>query len=480
MRNFAAYKRTDSYRFLYIKYTTIIVFCLSLFAFKKQSKPLNILFITIDDLRPELGCFGSGRVVSPNIDKLASEGSVFMNAYCNSAVCGPSRASLLSGVRPIPGKRFKDWNCRIDEEGQGVITLPQHFKNAGYHTVSNGKFMHVQDDSPEAWSEPAWRSEGNRGAGFHTYNDYRDWVDPVSAKWVNDKKGPFYEYAEVNDTVYHDGVLTEKTINDLRRISNCKDPFFLAVGFWRPHLPFNAPKEYWDLYDSEKIPLATNRFTPENAPDLLNGSTEILGQYTANSGFPDADGFHRLAVHGYLASVSYIDAQVGKIMDELKALGLWDNTIVILLGDNGFHLGEHNFWGKHNTMDVSVKVPLIIRCPGYKPNRLKQNIEFVDIYPGVCELASMAIPAHCVGKSLAPVMKNPKLHHKQYIYPSYGNACAIKYKHFLYTEWDGGAEKMLFNHKTDPQENFNIVSHSKYKKVVETLHNKLDDLRLGW
>lgn len=451
-----------------------------LFGFKKQSQRPNILFITIDDLRPELGCFGSKRVISPNIDKLAESASIFKNAYCNSAVCGPSRAGLLSGLRPIPSKRYKDWNCRLDLEGQGVMSLPQYLKNNGYQTISNGKVMHVQDDSPEAWTEPAWRSEGNRGAGFHDYNIYHDWVDNASAALVKDKKGPFYEFADVNDKGYHDGQITEKTINDLKRFSKENKPFFIAAGFWRPHLPFNAPKKYWDLYERKSIALANNRFHPNNAPEMLKGSKEILGQYTANSGFPDSEEFHRLAIHGYLASVTYIDAQIGKLMSEIKTQGLWENTIIIILGDHGFHLGEHNFWGKHNTMDVSVKAPLIIRNPNFKSNKLNHNIEFIDLYPSICEMVSLPIPNHCEGKSLNAIMKNPKKLHKSFIFTSFENAYAVKYHDFLYTEWNEGKQNMLYNHKNDIQENNNVADKTRYKKLVKTLHLKLEELRKTW
>ncbi len=447
---------------------------------RNETKPLNILFITIDDLRPELGCYGSARVKTPFIDELAASSAVFQNAYCNSAVCGPSRASLLTGLRPVHGKRFKEWNCRADEEANGFVSLPKHFKNNGYHTLSNGKVMHVQDDSPEAWSEPAWRSGNNRGAGFHHYNEYNDWVDPASEKWVEDKKGPFYEHAPVEDHAYHDGEICEKTIADLQKMAQSSTPFFIAAGFWRPHLPFNAPKKYWDRYERESLVLADNRFHPKNAPNTLKGSKEILGQYTANKGFPEDEDFHRTAIHGYLASVSYVDAQVGKIIAELKRLGLWENTVIVVLGDHGFHLGEHNFWGKHNTMNVSVRAPLLIRNPLNKPANLSQNVEFVDIYPTLCELASLQIPTHCEGKSMLPILKNSKKQHKEYIFTSFEDALAVKNKDFLYTEWNGGTDKMLYNHKTDPDENVNVADAPNYKKKVAELHTQLEKIRAKW
>jgi iduronate 2-sulfatase len=468
---------------MYRKYLLLLslLFANTLLGFTQKSTPKpNILFITIDDLRPELGCYGSKRVLSPHIDALAKASSIFMNAYCNSAVCGPSRASLLTGVRPIPNKRFKDWNCRADQEAKEMVSLPEYLKNNGYYTLSNGKVMHDQDDSPNAWTEPSWRSGHNRGAGVHYYNDDNDWLNPASAQLVKDRKGPYTESADVADSMYHDGEITNKTIADLKRLKQLGQPFFLATGFWRPHLPFNAPKKYWDMYQFDQIPIATNRFQPKNAPAFLETSKELLGQYAANEGFPTDTNFHRQAIHGYLASVSYIDAQVGRIMDTLKALDLDKNTLVVLLGDHGFHLGEHNFWGKHNTMNLSVNAPLLVYVPGKKPMILPQNVEFVDIYPSLCELAGLEMPSHLDGKSFGPILEKPKRRHKEIVFTGHANALSVKYKKLLYTEWDKGATAMLYNHATDPAENENVLGKPKYKKQVRKMHQAMERLRAGW
>jgi iduronate 2-sulfatase len=458
-----------------------LLLSVNLFGFG-QKKPLrpNILFITIDDLRPELGCYGSKRVLSPNIDALAKKSNVFTNAYCNSAVCGPSRASLLTGVRPIPNVRFKDWNCRADQEAVGKVSLPEYLKNNGYYTLSNGKVMHHQDDSPNAWTEPSWRSGHNRGAGVHYYNDDNDWLNPASAQLVKDRKGPYAESADVADSMYHDGEITNKTIADLKRLGQTGQPFFLAAGFWRPHLPFNAPKKYWDMYQHNYIPLANNRFFPKNAPTFLETSKELLGQYSANEGFPTDTNFHRMAIHGYLASVSYIDAQVGRILETLKVLNLEKNTIVVVLGDHGFHLGEHNFWGKHNTMNLSVNAPLLVYAPGKKPVKMSQNVEFVDIYPTLCNLAGLPVPTHTEGKSFAGILGKPGKEHKKFVYTGHGNAQSVKYKKLLYTEWLGGNAAMLYNHANDPQENENVANKSSYKKEIKVLKQAIVSLKASW
>jgi arylsulfatase A-like enzyme len=440
----------------------------------------NILFISIDDLRPELGCYGVAQIQTPHIDSLASGGTMFRNAYCNAAVCGASRASLLTGLRPIPGQRFTAWNARADQDAPGIDTLPEFLRQHGYHTVSNGKVMHVQGDSPQAWTEPAWRSDTNSGAGIHYYNIYNDWVDPASAALASNGYGPFYEAAEVADGAYQDGQLCDKTIADLTRIAKNDQPFFLACGFWRPHLPFNAPKAYWDLYDRQALTLPSNRFRPANAPAALTGSAELPSQYTAYAGYPDDDAFQRLARHGYYASVSYIDAQVGRLLTTLKALGLDTNTIVVLWGDNGYHLGEHNFWTKHNTLDCSVRVPLIIRRPGNPTGVRNQLVEFVDVYPTLCDLASIPVPAHCEGKSMVPILNNPTAAHKEAVFTSYGSAYAVKTDQFLYTEFSPGGDRMMFDHQVDPQENTNISEQTGYQQDLTRHQQLLNDLRQSW
>jgi iduronate 2-sulfatase len=464
-------------------FSLVLLFCLFFLSTSltiAQQKKYNILFIVVDDLRPELACYGSTRVLSPNIDKLAQKSSLFSQAYCNAAVCGPSRASLMTGIRPRPGKIFKSWNSRIDKEAPGILSIAEYLKTIGYRTYSYGKVMHHQDDSPQAWTVPSWRSNLNREAGFHFYNEDNDWLNPASASLVKDKKGPFFEAADVADTSYHDGQLTRKAISELNELHNKKEPFFMAIGFWRPHLPFNAPKKYWDLYDPQKINLATNRFRPKNAPESLQSSKEILGQYTANYGFPDDSIFHSKALHAYLASVSYIDTQIGLLTATLEEKGMFKNTIIVLLGDHGFHLGEHNFWGKHNTLDISTKAPLIIYHPSYKAKSIHQNIEFVDIYPTLCEMLKINIPSHCEGKSLVPIIKNPKLKHKDFIFTQHDKAIAVKHQNLMFTQWLDSNDEMLFDHVTDPQENQNHSTNPTYALKKARLEKALADWKKTW
>ena len=450
-----------------------------------HSKP-NILMIIVDDLRPELGCYGTKDILTPNIDKIASKGILFQEAYANVAVCGPSRSCIMSGLRPIQGKRFDAWNCRIDKDATGFPTIPEFFKKQGYCTISNGKVMHIQEDSPEAWLEKAWRSNKNHGADIHWYNIYDDWADtasdalaqpmPVGSQHQNLKKGPFWEAADVPDNGYHDGQLCDKTVKDIQRMAETKQTFFIACGFWRPHLPFNAPKKYWDLYDREKIQLANNRYFPEHGPKNLKNSTEI-SQYVGQEGWPTEENFHRLAKHGYYASVSYIDAQIGKLLKTLESTGLEKNTIVVVWGDHGYHLGEHNFWGKHNLTRGALRTPLLIKVPGYSAVKISQLVESVDVYPTLCELASITLPSHLVGKSLVPLFSNPEANHIEEIFAvtSWDKGLAVKTKQFLYAEWGikGIGGRMLFDHKIDLEENINVAENPEYAETVKNLHNKL-------
>lgn len=270
-------------------------------------KPKNVLFIAIDDLRPELGCYGQSQIKSPNIDKLADEGMRFDRAYCQVPVCGASRASLLSGIRPTR-QRFVTFYSKVEDEVPGAVTLPEHFKNNGYHTISLGKIFHHGDDSEESWSEPEWRP------------DWRSYVTDEAEAVMNKpdnvtqwgwRKGPTFEAGEVHDTAYSDGKTTVRALEALRRMKAEEKPFFLAVGFYKPHLPFTAPKKYWDLYDPASIELADNPYPPENVPEAaMHNFIELRDGY---AGIPEkgplSEELSRNLIHGYYACISYIDAQ---------------------------------------------------------------------------------------------------------------------------------------------------------------------------
>jgi arylsulfatase A-like enzyme len=440
-----------------------VVLLFSLASTRAENRP-NILFVAIDDLRPELGCYGADHIKSPNIDALAEQGVLFKRAYCQGPVCGPSRSSLLSGVHTLsyPGKT--PWSS--EKLAPGKITLPAVFRQAGYYAVGNGKIYHQrEEDGKNSWSEPPFSLvNGTKGNSHGTAHD------PDSANYVGGKRnrGPFYEAPDVSDSTYIDGQTCDKTIKDLRRLAAMDQPFFLACGFIRPHLPFYAPKKYWDLYDREKLVLADNRYRPKNAPNALTGSIEVPFYHDRGTKYNSTE-FHKIARHGYYACVSYADALVGKLLATLDELDLRDSTIVVLWGDHGWNLGEHNFWSKHNLMHTAKIAPLIISAPGFKKDAQTESIvELLDIYPTLCELAGIQIPRHVEGKSMVTLLRDPEQDWKKPAYTKFNKGISIVTSDYSYTEW-GSTQRMLFDLKKDPDENINVAEDPIYKEVVKEL-----------
>ena len=431
-----------------------------------ETKP-NILFLCVDDLRPELGAYGSSQIHSPAIDKLAKNSFVFNNAFCNVPVCGASRASLLTGLLPKKN-RFIDYKTHVDLDTPGVQTLPQTFKESGYATYSFGKvFHHKLDCADRSWSEVPYKSGISHKASLDSLTTYKQ----VSKS----NHGLYHEQVDVGDYEYTDGRMTQAVIEKLKDLSNKKEPFFLAAGFIRPHLPFYAPKKYWDLYDPEKIELADNPYAPKNAPSSLHGSGEFKMYYIDKEIHSKL--FHRTMRHGYYASISYVDKLIGDIIFNLEQFGLAENTIIILWGDHGWHLGEHNFWGKHNTMNLALKVPLIIKLPNQKRGvALKSIIETVDIFPTLTGLAKIEAPHTLQGKSFESLFVGAEDYFREAAYSRFKKADAITTARYGYSEFeldDGGKEIMLFDHETDPNENTNIANESNYQDVVKRMQNLL-------
>jgi arylsulfatase A-like enzyme len=437
-----------------------------------EQKP-NVLFIIVDDLRPTLGCFGFPDVKSPSIDQLASEGIQFNNAYCNVPVCGASRASFLTGLRPLWPDRFRNHLTRVDEECPNTITLFEHFVNNGYTALSNGKVLHHQDDKEGAWSEPPWKPDTTTVIHFSNVN----YLDSASIAYINPETGggPYFESADAPDSLYFDAKVAKKTISDLNRLAKEDKPFFLAVGFHNPHLPFNAPKKYWDLYDSVQI--ADNRFAIENLPVQVKNSREIF-MYGRLEHYNSLE-FHYEARHAYLACVSFVDTQIGRILQTLENLGIDDNTIVVLVGDHGWNLGEHNFWGKHNVLHNALNVPMIIKAPGVKPSKLDQVVEFVDLYPTLCELTGTNHEEHLQGSSMVALMKNKDNDWKNFACSEWQGARNISSERYSYTYWfEKGNEEaeLLFDHHSDHKENKNVITDPFYKDVIVQHKVKLDSI----
>ncbi len=433
----------------------------------------NVLFIAVDDLRPELGCYGIDQIQSPNIDRLASQGTVFANAYCNVPVCGASRASLLMGMRPTES-RFVGFDAYAQDDAPGKASLPGYFKDHGYYTLSNGKVFHHIDDMLSSWSEAPWNpAAGPDGPLNYLLPANIHPADP------NKKRGYPFEVADVADDAYFDGQIANKAIADLRRLKNEENPFFMALGFLKPHLPFNAPKRYWDLYPSDSVRLAENDYIPRNAPPQAIHNYGELRHY---SGIP-MDGpvpepMARQLVRGYYACVSYVDAQIGRVLAVLEELGLADNTIVVLWGDHGWQLGEHALWCKHANFKTSLRAPLIVRAP--QKNAGQQTdalVEFVDIYASLCDLARLGKPAHLQGTSFAPVLDHPELPGKQAVFSRFVAGETIKTHQYAYTEWfdkqGNEVARMLYDHTEDPGENNNIADANEMQTVVRDLHRQL-------
>ncbi|NOX55458.1 MAG: sulfatase [Planctomycetes bacterium] len=432
----------------------------------------NVLFIGVDDLRPEMNCYGVRNMVTPNFDRLARRGVLFDRAYCNIAVCGASRASIMKGIRPTP-TRFTSYKTWAMKDAPDVPSLPLVFKQHGYHTVSNGKVYHNRTDDPDAWSEPPWRPK--------TSSIW--WALPENRKLATGfrQRGPAYEAADRPDEIYPDHQICNKTLADLRRLAKLDQPFFLACGFYRPHLPFVAPKRYWDLYPEEEVKLPDNMFFPRDLPQVFNYT---WGELRAYHGIPKrgpvSEKTARQLIRGYHACVSFIDRQIGRLLDELERLGLDDNTIIVLWGDHGWQLGEHGFWCKHTNFEVATRVPLIVVAPGVDGGRVcRRLVEYIDIYPTLCDLVGLPQPRHLQGKSLRPLLTNVVATHKDAIFTRFGGGDAVRTDRYRYMEMR--AKKGLgpvrgvglFDLERDPQENQNVAEKPSYGKVRARLTNTL-------
>jgi len=458
----------------------------------RDADRLNVLFLAVDDLRPELGCYGNQRVKSPHIDRLAKRGVAFGRAYCQQAVCSPSRTSLLTGLRPDSTKVY-DLETHFRDTVPDVVTLPQHFKNQGYHAVGMGKIFHGGLNDELSWSEP-WRRPGGNGYQLRENQELiRKKRAEAKKRGLKGKRlsraarGPATESADVPDNAYPDGACADMAIETLRRIKD--KPFFLAAGFLKPHLPFNAPKKYWDLYDRDEIRLADNPFAPKGAPPFALTSFGELRNYDdmpAKGPVPEEDA--RRLIHGYLACVSYTDAQIGRILDELDRLDLTDKTAIVLWGDHGWKLGEHGCWCKHTNFEIDARVPMIFAAPGIQGagNSTDALAEFVDIYPTLCGLAGLPLPGHLQGTSLVPVLGDVGRSVKSAAFSQYPRrhegrglmGYSMRTDRWRYTEWidrQSGdvVARELYDHVNDPAENENVAEKTDNRAVVKELSTQL-------
>jgi arylsulfatase A-like enzyme len=461
-----------------------------------QERPrLNVLFVAVDDLRPELGCYGNALVKSPNIDALAARGLVFNRAYCQQAVCSPSRSSLMTGRRPDSTKVW-DLDTHFRKALPDVVTLPQHFKANGYHSQGFSKIYHGGFDDAPSWSVPHQtpKKPGNGPEGQALIRKLREEAKKEGkdlTKRENQPRGPAWEAPDVEDNALADGATADLAIEALRGLKD--KPFFLAVGFLRPHLPFVAPKRYWDLYKESDFRLPKNSTPPKDAPKYApSGWGELRAYLGMPKSGPVTDEQTRKLIHGYTASVSYMDAQLGRVLAELDALGLRDKTVVILWGDHGWYLGEHGAWCKHTNYEYATRAPLIVSAPGRKAAGRKTDalVEFVDIFPSLAEICGLPAPEGVEGTSFAPLLDDPARPWKKAAFsqyprgvPSVGRCMgySVRTDRWRLVEWavpdKKFAEYELYDHQKDPNEDVNVAGLPENAAVVKEL---AEILRAGW
>ncbi len=470
-----------------------LVTALGFAAVQAAQKP-NVLLILVDDLKPAMGCYGDNAAITPNMDALARRGMQFDMAYCNQAVCAPSRFTLMLGAHSTSTGLY-GLGSNLRKAWPEAVTMPQYFAKHGYRTESLGKVFHIghgNQGDPESFSVP------------HFHDKVIEYLDPEStdggkltreeALFTNQKlgqirslpRGAAYESPVVNDTDYADGRVADETVKRLKaakqRLGKDGTPFFITAGFVRPHLPFSAPKKYWDMHDPANLPMPVNKAFPKDAPKVaLKRGGEIAAFKPVPPNGEIDEELTRKLIHGYYASTSYVDAQIGKVTSALEQLGLAKETIVVLWGDHGWHLGDLSIWTKHTNFEQANRIPIIVIAPGLakQGSATGQLAETVDLYPTLAELAGLPAPSGpqpIDGVSLVPVLKNPKARvrdHAFHAYPRGKLGRAIRTERYRLVEWknhakpDEAAEYELYDYQSDHNEMQNHAA--THPKVVEQL-----------
>ena len=469
----------------------LLFFLLTAAPLQAQQSPTqpNVLFIAIDDLRPDLGSYGHPLVHSPHLDRLGQRSVVFNRHYVTVPTCGASRYSLLTGAYPrsktaVSNQAIKELIAE-QPRSQQPESFVENLKNHGYYTVGIGKITHYVDgllygyeepvgtqlELPHSWHEMLF-DPGKWETGWNAFFGYAD----GSNRQSRNKQVKPYESADVEDTGYPDGLTANLALEKLRELSDKEQPFFLGVGFFKPHLPFTAPQKYWDLYDRDEIALTPSPDIPENIHTAsLHSSGEFnnyqLGEEKASLDNPLSDDYARKLRHAYYASVSYVDAQVGKVLDELERLGLEDNTIVVVWSDHGWQLGDHRVWGKHTNFEQSLRSVLMIKTPAMKEGRhCDKIVGTVDLYPTLMELCNVPLEREVDGQSLLPLLENPETDDWQnYTFSYYKNGISLRTDRYRLTKYfrDAQPSVELYDHRYDPHENKNIAAAQP--EVVEEL-----------
>lgn len=485
---------------------------------------LNVLMIAVDDLKPVLGCYGDEYAISPNIDKLASTGAVYNSCYCQQAISSATRASLLTGVRPDSTKVW-DLKTKIRDVNPGILTLPEYFCNSGYETVGIGKIFdgRTVDTAQDSLS-------------WSYYIDFKKYIDPkyrwssffnyqnpetaaIAKKYIKEAEDagitgyarimyalkyikPSTEAMDLPDNAYPDGAIADGAVDFLTKRKG-SEPFFLAVGFQKPHLPFTAPLKYWNKYKRSNVPLAKYQKKALGSPDFANHRSGELKSYTDIPPvytFSDinnvvlSESKQRELIHGYYACVTYIDAQIGKILSALERLGLADNTVVVLWGDHGWHLGDHGLWNKHTNFENATRVPLIVHIPGEASAVISNPVEMLDIFPTICDATGMKIPEGLEGESLClSGSEDVPLEDDGYAvsqWPGGQNTMgySIRTSRYRYTVWLDWKDRVLdteniraeelYDYESDPYEKVNLVNSRKYRKDLEQMREIWNEYKI--
>lgn len=490
-----------------------------------SGKP-NVLMLAVDDLKPILGCYGDPLVKTPNIDRLAERSTIFTHAYCQQSVSAATRASLLTGWCP---DRTQVWDLKtkIRDRNPDVVTLPQYFIGNGYDVAGIGKIYDPRSVDKKqdevSWSMPyidcndylnpkygqpvmaQYQSPENK-ALYEKY--YKEALDSGYTrkgkieKYIQRYFKPTTECSQLPDNAYHDGAVADGAVNFLRNRHSDK-PLFLAVGMKKPHLPFCAPEKYWKLYDRKSMPLAKYRKKAKNSPDFAyhkSGELQLYSDIPPLISFSDIDNViipddkARELIHGYYAAISYIDAQIGKVLDELERQNMLDNTIIVFWGDHGWHLGDHGLWNKHTNFEHATHVPMLISVPGQKEKRVIDNpVEFLSFYPTLCSLAGIPVPEGLDGENLNTVVAldgkaGPKRKYAMSQYPRPGKmGYSLRSDRYRYTVWVGWKNKVtdpdrvvaeeLYDYQLDPEETVNVASDPAYAGALQQMKQYWDEYK---
>lgn len=481
----------------------------------------NILFIAIDDLKPLLSNYGESQMITPNFDRLASLGMSFTNAHVQYAVCGASRASVMTGTNPDTNKVW-DLHTDFRDSAPNLISMPEHLINQGYESTGVGKIYHIPSAAKghdgKTWSIPHEMPKNfDSKYGEPAFNHYQSPLTKAKmvqltkeAKAKGLKKGgkirqyvlkrskPSTESIDVNDEAYNDGLFTQTALNQLEQLESGNKPWFLAVGYQKPHLPFTAPKKYWDLYDRSKIELAKFQQTAEGTPKFayhsfgeLRAYSDIENKLNVGDILPEAK--QRELIHGYMACVSYIDAQIGKLLDDLEKRNILDDTVIVLWGDHGFHLGDHTEWCKHSNFEQATRIPFMFAGPGVAKNQKSHHpVNLVDLFPTIFDLAGVDQHSQTDGKSLVNLLDADAetTIDSDFAYHQYMRGkkmgYAIRTNRYRYTEWhdnnyrsynDYNSSKIsgreLYDYEKDPLETRNLVKDPAYNATVKLLKEKM-------